>query len=236
MTTFLFRLDEARRLLRLAAPRIDGKRKVFKSVKGKNKTFQRGYWIKDWVEEKKPSSQMSPPPRKTPPPSRLKVETDGWKLHLSTGGNKDLFERISQQLVSVGVRHKPEHNSGQEGKDATIYVGSKDDAFHVANEIERIFGDELLTPTGKDVLHDDIPFTEKVMGRFDIWTSEDDFHQYGERGVPLLKDDWLNKMYGGDADRAYERAKEILTERYGEFFTGSHWYKDPYWKETASHK
>ena len=56
---------------------------------------------------------------------------------------------------------------GAPGKEATVYVGSKDDAFVVAKMIEDGLRDVLLPPTG-DALVSDIEFTELVMGRFDV--------------------------------------------------------------------
>jgi hypothetical protein len=74
---------------------------------------------------------------------------------------------------------------GAPGKEATVYVGSKDDAVAAASRIEEELGKLLLPPAG-DTLSDDIQFTVHVMGRFEILGWDLDFIPKGFRGFPML--------------------------------------------------
>lgn len=142
----------------------------------------------------------------------VKAETAGWKLHLAT----DKPEEVSKILQESGLKHKV-GRSGQDGKDVTVYVGSKEAAKEATRLIEEKAGHLLKEPHGPEVLNDDVPFGKKVMGRFDIGSIDPEFHQYGEKGVPWLNADMdpYNRHPG-----ATERADAKLKEKYGEFYTG----------------
>lgn len=143
--------------------------------------------------------------------------TDGWKLHLAT----DSPEEVSAALKELGLTHKVGNNSGQAGKDITVYIGSRTDAEKAAQQIESRFGSKLNAPHG-ETLADDLAFTDKVMGRFDIGSSDPTFHQYGSKGVPFTKDAVNNRTFGGqfDSDQARAEADRLLRQKYGDFYGG----------------
>ena len=87
-------------------------------------------------------------PKFTPAWDKIKANSEGWKLHLST----DSPEEVSAIVKEMGYRHKVGHNSGQTGKDLTVYIGSRDDAMRAAEEIKARAGSLLKEPiivTGK---------------------------------------------------------------------------------------
>lgn len=155
----------------------------------------------------------------------------GWKLHLSFDtSNKQVVDHIELFLSYLskwfGVVYKVGRNSGQTGKDATIYCGSKKDAQDIANFIKDDIGLYLQHPHG-DALKDDILFNDKVAGRFtDARFSN--FNQYGGKGIPFLNDDvanslWHDKKTWNRDDwykKSYDTADKILRNKYGEYYTG----------------
>lgn len=151
----------------------------------------------------------------------------GWKLHLNFDSDnqstKVLVDTYLNELKKAGVivTYKLGQNSGQVGKEATVYVGARDSAQQVAEIIEAELGHVLAEPEG-DTLKDDAPLTPKIMGRFDIGRADPDFAQYGASGHPLLKNDVASKLWNPDfsQEEASRRAQATLEERYGEFFTG----------------
>lgn len=148
--------------------------------------------------------------------------TAGWKLHLNVARNSGLQREISAYLDKIGVRYKVGFSGGQTGKDITIYVGARDNAQKIAEDIDHKFGRRLGEATG-DVLVDDTQMAGKVWGRFDV-PGDDSFHQYGKQGVPILKDLMEWGPTGGIqpfSDDAIARSRETLENKYGEFFTGS---------------
>ena len=148
--------------------------------------------------------------------------TDGWKLHLNVARNSGLQREISAYLDKIGVRYKVGFSGGQTGKDITIYVGARDNAQKIAEDIDHKFGRRLGEATG-DVLVDDTQVAGKVWGRFDV-AGDDSFHQYGKQGVPILKNLMEWGPTGGIqpfSDEAIARSRETLENKYGEFFTGS---------------
>lgn len=152
----------------------------------------------------------------------------GWKLHLNVSNenedavNKYLTDKVKNK-IDGGVKFK-KGKSSQAGKSFTVYVGSRDKAMAVAQQINAEIGNLLLEAEG-DVLKDDVNFDGKVWGRFDIGPVDKEFHQYGIAGIPFLNDDMGNLSFGGRTDSKIEEAKNkahnILVARYGEFYTGT---------------
>ena len=146
-------------------------------------------------------------------PANLR-DTDGWKLHIGTEGQTpQQIERLTQELNRLGVPFKQGLNSGQTGKDFTIYVGSRAEAERIARQLSpltngRVYGDAAL---------DDVEMAPGVGARFDV-VGDKDFHQYGKRGIPILRD--LIDIGQPFSDDAIQRSEATLANRYGEFFTG----------------
>lgn len=146
---------------------------------------------------------------------KIKDKHAGWKLHLAS----DKPEYVSRWLKDRGYTHKV-GRSGQEGKDLTVYIGSKADTIRVADDIENNIAHLLNDPHG-ETLTDDIAFTNKVWGRFSVSQVDTEFHQYGSEGIPYLNDDMARRGRGDiDANTARQNADRILRERYGEFYSG----------------
>jgi hypothetical protein len=141
-------------------------------------------------------------------------DTDGWKLHIGTAGmSPQQVSRLIGELRKTGQQAKTDRNSGQTGKDITVYVGSRADAERVARQLSpfttgRIYG---------DAANDDIELAPGVGARFDV-AGDRDFHQYGRGGVPILRD--LIEFGKPFSDEAIRRSEATLAQRYGEFFTG----------------
>lgn len=166
----------------------------------------------------------------------MKKRGKGWKLHLNFDpDNKFNVWRIENFLETLEIQGKISafkigHGGGKAdgapGKEATVYVGAKDDATELAKIIEERLSPELLIPEG-DTLEDDIPFSDKVMGRFELVKFDPDFHQYGKEGVPFLIEDvaraQIARLTGEtySSDEARLRADYILRKRYETFYTGA---------------
>ncbi len=140
-----------------------------------------------------------------------KGEFVGWKFHLAT----DRPEEVSRVLSDLGYKHKVGRSGGQEGKDLTVYVGSRATAEEAARRIHQGAGGLLKEPFG-ETLKDDMLFAPGVMGRFDTGRAEKDFHQYGSRGVPYLAADM--DPFNPPPPGALGRAHTALQKRFGEFY------------------
>jgi hypothetical protein len=148
----------------------------------------------------------------------------GWKLHL----------RLKNE---VGAEYKIGRNSGQTGKDATIYCGSKKNAKYIAGLTNTYIGRYLSEPTG-DVLNDDIFFTDKVVGRFTTGRGyssssminksfDNEFHQYGGLGIPFLNKHMSEISFGdgkkdieGWRKKSFEESDKLLKGDFREYYTG----------------
>lgn len=172
------------------------------------------------------------PPRKGGYGPDSNGKNEGWKLHLAT----DHPEEVSIILRQNGLVHHKVGRSDQEGKDLTVYIGSKDAADRAALLIQEKAG-HLLKESHGDTLHTNTPFTSKVSGRFDAnrapapgmpFGSPSEFHQYGGKGFPHLWEDVGMPVWGKEQHpQADARAIKRLTERYGEYYTGSKKGIDP---------
>lgn len=142
--------------------------------------------------------------------------TDGWKLHLSVEeANRSV---VSDLLKTNGYAHKVGHNSGQQGKDITVYIGSRADAEEAAKYLSDLLDRYLVMPKG-EVLTDDRKFFRKIYGRFDIGRHDPRFHQYGSKGTPFLLSD-MDPWNKRDSSVAFSEADKLLTETYGKYYTG----------------
>lgn len=154
----------------------------------------------------------------------------GWKLHLhfdpSDAAKLAAVNGFLGYLQEEGyvTAYKIGRNSGQDGKDATVYVGPRDKAEYAARAIASTLSPVLESPTG-DALQNDRPIGEEdtmVVGRFDIGSYDHDFHQYGRDGIPYLNDDVRAALWSDmPTDDFASRAQALLVERYGTYFTGS---------------
>lgn len=163
----------------------------------------------------------------------------GWKLHLNFDVNNPFAAEKVKNLLQA-MRHagqvanfKVGDAGDQEGKSATIYIGHRDKASFLAGVLRQQIGDVLIPASG-DALRDDMSFVEKdgrplVVGRFDIGGKiDDDVQQYGTAGIPYLKADASGNAFnrtdslgGLTADQKIQRSTQLLTSRYGSFFTGN---------------
>ena len=167
------------------------------------------------AEEKKRSSSVK---------QQTKLaEGDGWKLHLST----DDPSLVSENLTKMGLKHKTGRNSGQEGKDVTVYVGNGAAAKKAAEAIEKKLGQHLKNPPeGSDTATDDVQVHGKVWGRFALH-QDPRFHQYGSKGFPWLNQDMEQYHFIKDPqekalfkEAANRRALAVLAKDYPEDFAG----------------
>ena len=164
----------------------------------------------------------APPPgsRNAPEAFPGKREGRGWKLHLTV--NPENIAAATESLRNLGVLFK--HESGgthEEGKDFTIYIGSKAKAARIAGEISKGMADLLAEPQG-DVLKDDTPMASRVMGRFDVG---DPYHQYVTReGLPATLDIVSEAYKPGRPwtldEKQWERSHKKVKSEFGTFAMG----------------
>jgi len=152
----------------------------------------------------------------------------GWKLHLNFDyahrGIVSQIEAVLRKLVghrlitTFKIGRGGGVESGQPGKEATVYIGHGYRARRVAEFLHRNCSHLLLPPVG-DTLVDDILFTTMIAARFDVTHSYcNDILQYGKHGVPFVKGDrrFYEKNNGEDARKF---AYSLLAARFGDFFT-----------------
>jgi hypothetical protein len=203
--------------------------------------FWQGSRIERWYKAEQPKRISAPPPApaksvsELPKPNKLNGKPDlatpldkggnpraHWKLHLAVDPkNYAAVDAVVKDLLDSGQikDYKQGRNSGQEGKDFTIYIGPKEQAQLVADHLTNKVGHLLDNPKG-EALIDDTSFGGKVMGRFDA--NDKDMAQYGSQGIPYTKDDMGQKTWGSvTSEQARANADKILRERYGEFYTGT---------------
>ncbi len=166
----------------------------------------------------------------------------GWKFHLNfdaqdpakvqTVGNFLTAMEECGAITAFKIGKGGGKESDAPGKEATVYIGHRNKANAMAPIIEEALGGVLDDPEG-DALKDDVVFTPLVRGRFEITNLDPEFHQYGAKGHPLLRDDmrgspqWQRTSMVDEQDsarfkkEATARANSCLKERYGVFYTGS---------------
>jgi len=165
----------------------------------------------------------------------------GWKMHLNFDTNDSqkattitgVLERlkaagaITDSKVGNGGGTQTDGYEDAPGKEATIYVGSKDKTDLIADYLSAELQGQLTTPTG-DALRDDIELAPAVMGRFEVYGADPEFMQYSGVDTPVLKDYAANVQFGTtDAQKAenltkaQEASKAHLQEKYGAYYTGS---------------
>lgn len=171
--------------------------------------------------EQKPVASPAAKPAEQPDlPFGAKLKAGaGWKLHISTAGLKAQAKaRLLQELKALKADYKEGQNSGQTGKDITVYAGSRENAAKLAGKLSQHTSGKVVG----DAARDDTEIAPGVGARFDA-NGDADFHQYGLSGVPLMRqhvEAGLMEPDGGfnEANRAVADAE--LTRRYGEFYTG----------------
>lgn len=140
----------------------------------------------------------------------------GWKFHLSIkdeAARREVEKFLSANKDKWQIEFKVGRNSGQSGKDVTIYIGDRVAAEKIAKEIEGKIA-SFLNPTTGDALKDDIPFSPHVAGRFDATNKrlgDSTMVQYGFQGHGVLDTDYweksTNPAYRATAKR---RAEEFI--------------------------
>lgn len=176
-------------------------------------------------EDSENDNKQSEPSNKS-----LKSKSAGWKIHLSFKVNDDSVSKLEEILNSFDNDTIPSfkigRNSGQEGKDATIYVGSADNRNIVVNKIQKEFS-KYLTEVGEDAKFDDKIHSKGIAYRFDIGSIDSYFHQYGHNGLPALNED-IKNTFGMNKDErtkvfieSSKKSEKILEKKYGTFFTGT---------------
>jgi hypothetical protein len=176
---------------------------------------------KSWFRE-----DQEPPRTKVMTYDEIAKKTAGWKLHL----NFDRSDSVKVQAVTSLLSALQEHDAvttfkigeadNQLGKEATVYVGHKDKVDIVASLIEEAISNILDDPEGKTLV-DDIPFGQKVTGRFEVAHVDREFTHKGAKGHPLLDRDYKRSLDPkNDKSEARARAAALLRQRYGAFYTG----------------
>jgi hypothetical protein len=168
----------------------------------------------------------------------IAAQHQGWKLHL----NFDPEDASKVSTISAFLDMLKGHDAistykigkgggkafDQPGKEATVYVGHRDKSKVVAAIIEEALAGVLDSPE-ETTLRDDIEFAPHVMGRFDIGRVDPQFQQYGAKGLPFLIDDhpttlyrdWSPAQVTAARQQWYQHADQVLTARYGAFYTGA---------------
>jgi len=97
----------------------------------------------------------------------------------------------------------------------------------VAKYLQTVLDDILMLPQG-ETLFDDVPMTEKIMGRFDLPRKDTEFHQYGYKGVSNLRFDLDSGRLkeGVTKEQARQRAYNLLRERFDKYFTDGFSYSE----------
>lgn len=157
------------------------------------------------------------------------MKTGGWKLHLTV--RPENFKVVDEWLFT---HHRGQYkllSGGEEGKEFTVYVGSKDRAMSLSMEIERQIGEFLEENAAGS---GDAMLTRKVAGRFDFqWLAkaqETGLKYNGHDGVPFdsaamrATDRFVGK---GDtpefrrvAESQKKRIEEILLREFGDYYVG----------------
>jgi tetratricopeptide (TPR) repeat protein len=165
------------------------------------------------------------------PNAPMTGNTAGWKLHVNTANDlaDPTTREIAQYLTDRGLPFKV--GSGGEvadGKGMTVYLGPRDLAQNVANDLETHFGSRIGGPAG-DSLATNRPFTAHISGRFDT-AGDAAFAQYGRNGMPYLTDDARNitmARMGGQPglpqtvqDAYLRRGDAAAAAKYGDLYTG----------------
>ncbi len=164
---------------------------------------------------------------------------EGWKVHLNVDYknldhvnevNTVLDElRTSGSLAQYKIGQGGGVESGQPGKEATVYIGSFDDMIKISEVLEARLGHILLPHSESDeTARDDVLVTEKIAARFSNYQSQPKdgprMLQYGPHGVPLLEEVVNASRWGGQnitEEEAMARSVEVLKGQYGSFFGGS---------------
>jgi len=154
----------------------------------------------------------------------------GWKLHLTVDPSN--YEAVDRWLYT---KHRGQYKllSGgdhADGKDFTIYIGSRTDADTMSKQMTAEIG-HLLQPSTAD--WSDLLLTDKIAARFDIQTSPKGKvlgldQNWGYRGLPvdrkgekeMKKHGISNEEFHATGDRLRRRMEPLLEESYGEFYTG----------------
>ncbi len=203
----------------------------------------------EWVRWRSPQSFRRPMEGPEPEQFRrltyeeIAAKGKGWKFHLNFDAENPVKVESIQKVLTTLKGHElitafkigkgGGKADGQPGKEATVYVGHRDKAEAVAPFIDEILAGFLDMPEG-DALQDDIPFSERVMGRFEVTDLDPDFHQYGAKGHAVLDQDVSDFIFKYMANKAVSetektkvwsdmavKADEALQARYGVFYTGS---------------
>lgn len=147
-------------------------------------------------------------------------EIYGWKIHLSISDqNKPSVEAF---LKKNDLLYKIER-SGQDGKNATVYIGSRNAVVDMANRMEAEIGQFLDEPWG-EVLKDDVPITPKAWVRFDLNSRPEGivWQQYGAQGLPFLREDTFAVLGKGmQSSVAFNRSNAELINTFGDFYLGT---------------
>jgi hypothetical protein len=124
------------------------------------------------------------------------MQLGGWKIHLVVA--EDNYQLVHDWLFEnqpYGYKHLKGGEKQQ--KDFTIYVGHRDAARDLAEQIQEGIGDKLIEPSdasgeGAEVRADDIRLSSRapaVFARFDVASNDDlgrHFHGYGVPGHQAL--------------------------------------------------
>jgi len=191
------------------------------------------------AQQTEAQGQATPAVSPTATPASLDpLKGDGWKIHLNVP-SAAAKKAISKYLSSIGYgnsrttattgQHKVGKNSGQSGKDITVYTGDRATLEKIAADIEAKFGNVLQDHTeGLDSYTDDVSVngSSKVYARFDT-PSDKTMAQYGGKGKGHIADLTPNYRYERNKTEKEKKRAEVdaateqyLTNKYGEGYTG----------------
>lgn len=145
---------------------------------------------------------------------RILKRGEGWKLHLTVlPEHQDQVEKAVQSLEAAShiQSYKRGDNSGQEGKDFTVYVGHKEQAKIVAAHLKKKIGHLLQAPTG-DALISDILLNDKVAARFDVGLGPEKLPEQKPQMSPQsqsLADRWKGKPASPTKPKPMDLTKPI---------------------------
>lgn len=166
----------------------------------------------------------------------------GWKLHLGAhpSNHSMVFAYLTSLVDRYYVGWKYGKNSGQIGKDFTIYIGPRRLTEKIATDIQNDIG-HLLDKVAGDALYGNFSFSSCVSGRYDIQLlprTEDPIfgastvfgvfnRTFTKLGVPIFEQAVRDRLWNTEAKM---ELWTIYSDRVACDKFGTHYYgKNPNW-------
>lgn len=154
----------------------------------------------------------------------------GWKIHIS--GPENLSDPLAQKVLSYAAKNdlpvKFGRHGGQEGKELTLYPGSRDTLERVALDLEEMgINDPKYTPKGEALNHD-IKVRGNVQARFDSGKLSG-FNRYGSSD--------LHGMTWAQVRPEIRQAvfHHAMVKRFGEGYLGTTPIDQNHWSHIYDH-